>query len=214
MKNKPFLWLAQMAVLAMALSSGVVAQNRPPLKLTGTISDYTTITPGAQSQLWEMRGTWTLKTDHDFDSADFTAELNMEHSDFAMSNGQTSRTQHTHHISLKNAQVQDQNFVLANCPSVHYTPATTTGFAITGLASTTGNGALAPFAPQGQQSQLTVCITGSDQVTFSNITLVFPATLTDGTTKNPASGHFGTQPINGVVKSTEPSRRGDDGGRN
>ena len=138
----------------------------------------------------------------------------MEHSDFAMSNGQTSRTQHTHHITLKNAQVQDQNFVLANCPSVHYTPATTTGFAITGLASTTGNGALAPFAPQGQQSELTVCITGSDQVTFSNITLVFPATLTDGTTKNPASGHFGTQPINGVVKSTEPSRRGDDDGRN
>jgi hypothetical protein len=37
----------------------------------------------------------------------------------------------------------------------------------------------------------TVCVTGGTQVESSNITLVFGA---------PASGHFGSQPINGAVR--------------
>lgn len=64
----------------------------------------------------------------------------------------------------------------------------------TGMASVTGNGGFPPFAPQGQLSQLMVCITGGTQIEFSNITLVF------GT---PASGHFGPPPINGAVRKAE-----------
>jgi hypothetical protein len=159
-----------------------------------------------------MRGVWSLKIDRDSDTADFEAALNMEHSDIAVLGGAT-RTPHTHHITLKDAQlISDPAIVKSTCPTANapYSPLTTTGFVITGMASTTGNGANAPFAPQGQQSLLTVCVTGSDQVAFSNITLVFPATLPDGITKNPAAGHFGTQPIDGVVKRVTRSRDGDD----
>jgi len=199
MKGKALLLLAQVFVVALALSTGVVAQNPQPVKLSGTISDYTSLTPGAQ--LWEMRGTWSLRMKGDSGTADFSAQLNMEHSDLGMINGAPTRTPHTHHITLNDAQViLDPNYIASNCPSAHYTPPTTTGLAVTGMASTTGNGGFAPFAPQGQQSQLTVCITGSDQVGLSNITLVFPATNPDGT-KNAAATHFGTQPINGVVKA-------------
>ncbi len=76
----------------------------------------------------------------------------------------------------------------SGCPSASYKPPTTTGFMITGSASVTGNGGYPPFAPQGQTSPLTVCVTGGTQVGFSNMTLVFGM---------PASGHFGSQAING-----------------
>ena len=205
MKSKAFLWLAKMVVLCLAAVASASAQDSRPLKIGGTINDYTTLTPGAQ--IWEMRGHWSVKLNHD-GTADFTAELNMEHSDVAMINGATSRTPHTHHIRLTGAQVSDASI----CPtaSAPYSPTTTTGFSITGMASTTGNGTNAPFAPQGQQSLLTVCVTGSDQVALSNITLQFPALLADGVTKNPAAGHFGTQPINGVVVRAKARGDGDD----
>jgi hypothetical protein len=85
----------------------------------------------------------------------------------------------------------DPSLVSSGCPSASYTPATTTGFMVTGSASITGNGGHPPFAPQGQLSPLTVCVTGETQARFSNVTLVF------GT---PASGHFGSQAINGAVR--------------
>lgn len=192
------LWMAMVAVV-LALSSGAAAQNAHSGKLSGTISDYTS---GAQD--WEMRGTWSLQVDSDSGTADFVAALNMEHSDMAMINGAASRTQHTHHITMKNAQlITDAGYVAANCPSANYSPKTTTGIAVVGMASVTGNGAFAPFAPNGELSQLTVCVTGASQVGFSNLTLVFPATLPDGS-KNPAAGHFGSQAINGVVRSAKP----------
>jgi hypothetical protein len=58
-------------------------------------------------------------------------------------------------------------------------------------ASVTGNGGYPPFAPQGQTSLLTVCVTGGTQVAFSNIALVFGM---------PANGHFGAQAIKGTVR--------------
>jgi hypothetical protein len=204
MKRRAISLLAQMAVMALALSGGAVAQSPRAIKLSGTINDYT-----ASGQIWEMRGTWSVKVYGDSGTADFTAELNMEHSDLGVVNG-AARVPHTHHIRLASAQViSDSSYVQAHCPSAQYVPPTTTGFVVSGMASTTGNGGLAPFAPQGQQSLLTVCITGSDEVTYSNITLQFPATLGDSNmTKNPAAGHFGTQPINGVVRSAKAKGSG------
>jgi len=40
MKRKASLWFAQIAVVALALSSGAVAQSHRPITLGGTIDDY------------------------------------------------------------------------------------------------------------------------------------------------------------------------------
>lgn len=207
MKTRTFLRLAQMVVLSLTATVCANSQDSRPSKIAGTINDYTTLSPGAQ--IWEMRGHWSVKLNRD-GTADFIAELNMEHSDAAMLNGATSRTPHTHHITLIGAQLSDAG----TCPtaSAPYSPTTTTGFSLTGLATITGNGTTAPFAkpPGPPQSLLTVCVTGSDLVEFSNITLQFPALLSDNQTKNPAAGHFGSQPINGVVVREKEHRDRDD----
>jgi hypothetical protein len=188
--------LAQMAILALALSSGVVAQAPPPAKLSGTINDYNPFSNGQ----YEMRGAWSLNVNGASGQADFSAGLNMEHSDLWMVANNitdtTLRDPHTHHITMRNAQViGDQTYVGNNCPTAHYHVPTTTGFAVVGMAGVTGDGGFPPFAPHGELSPLTVCVTGGIQVGFSNITLVLGS---------PASKHFGTQPINGVVRSVKP----------
>lgn len=196
MKGKVLLQLTQAAILALALSSGAMAQAPAPAKLSGTINDYNPFSKGQ----YEMRGSWLLSVNGASGKADFSAALNMEHSDLWMVSNDTTdttlRDPHTHHITMKDAQVIfDQNYVEGTCPTAHYVVATTTGFAIVGMASVTGDGGHAPFAPHGELSPLTVCVTGGSQVGFSNITLVLGS---------PASNHFGTQPINGVVQSVKP----------
>ena len=63
---------------------------------------------------------------------------------------------------------------------------------ITGQPSVTGNGNPAPFEAKGP-STLQVCVTGGAEVEFSNVTLAFAS-------MSPASGHFGSQAIHGVVR--------------
>jgi hypothetical protein len=192
-----FRWV-QLAVAALALSSSLMAQAPPPANLSGTINDYNPLENGQ----YEIRGAWSLTVRGDSGKADFSAGLNMEHSDLWMvSNGITDTTlrdPHTHHITMTDAQVVfDQAYVEANCPTAHYGVPTTTGFAVVGMASVTGDGGFAPFAPHGELSPLTVCTTGGTQVAFSNITLAFGL---------PASKHLGTQPINGVVAGFKPKQ--------
>jgi hypothetical protein len=196
--QRKFKWLAQMAVVALALSSAVVAQTPPPVSLNGTISDYNPFDHGQ----YEMRGAWSLKLKGDSTKADFSAALNMEHSDLWMVSAGTTdttlRDPHTHHITMKGARVIfDQSYVASNCATADYFVPTTTGFAVVGMASVTGDGGFAPFAPHGELSPLTVCITGGSQVRFSNVTLALGP---------PASNHFGTQAINGVVQSVKPQQ--------
>jgi len=196
--NRTFLWLLQIAIVALGLNSGLVAQAPPPVKLSGTINDYNPFDHGQ----YDMRGAWSLKVKGDSNNADFSAALNMEHSDLWMVShaitDTTLRDPHTHHITMNGAQVTfDPTYVENNCPTAHYGVPTTTGFAVVGMASITGDGGFAPFAPNGELSPLTVCVTGGSQVRFSNITLVLGS---------PASKHFGTQPINGVVRSVKPKR--------
>ena len=195
MKNKAFLLSTQIAVMVLALSSVSVAEGPRSTTLKGTINDYNPFAMGG----YEIRGTWSLEVYPNFDVVDFRAALNMEHSDLWMIANKTTdttlRDQHTHHFTMGNARViSDPNYVAENCPTAHFAvAATTTGFAVVGMASTTGNGGNAPFAPDGEKSQLMVCITGSDKVPFSNITLMFAP-------GSKASNHFGTVPINGVVR--------------
>ena len=82
-----------------------------------------------------------------------------------------TREPHTHHVQLTHAKV---------------TPITG-GFSVTGAAAITGNGALSGISG----SMIVVEVTGGDAVRHANIRLTFQ----DG-----AVGHFGDQPLTGVVQ--------------
>jgi hypothetical protein len=206
MHSKTFFWSVGACVLVLALGTSVVAQDRSPEHFRGIINDITAAhdAKGKPSGPWELHGAWRLDLSRDGGTADFSAALTMENSDYwllinsnppADPDSPATRNPHTHHINLKDAQVTwDPNLVSSGCPSASYTPATTTGFMVTGSALITGNGGYPPFAPHGQLSPLTVCVTGGTLARFSNVTLVFG---------KPASGHFGSQAINGAVRVRE-----------
>lgn len=109
-------------------------------------------------------------------TGDWTAELRGRSGrvDFivslAMVRSTTGAASHTHHVALLDATVTP----IAN------------GYRISGEAVITNSGALAPFSG----SPLTVDITGGNAVQFSNVRLTFGGA---------AIGHFGDQPIEGVV---------------
>ena len=80
------------------------------------------------------------------------------------------------------------SYDVSGCPA--NSPAITgSGVVINGTATNTGNGGPATFEAKGP-STLQVCITGGSQVEFSNVSLVYTG---------PATGHFGSQAIHGVV---------------
>ena len=178
------LWLSirVIAVVALAAVAGAVAQAPAPLCLSGVINDYspaTTVTPPGP---WEIRGPWTLKFKKEGGKADFSAALTMELSDYSRNpgnvdstSGTTSRSQHTHHITIENGTV---------------TPIQTGGFELSGPATITKDGGPAPLAA----SMLYVDITGGPDVEFSNITMKF---------EGGATVHFGSQTIHGVVRNRD-----------
>lgn len=81
-----------------------------------------------------------------------------------------ARAAHTHHLALEGAEVT----TLAN------------GFRITGEAVMTSNGNLAGFSG----STVDVQMTGGNAVSISNVTVTFGGA---------AVGHFGDQPLHGLV---------------
>jgi hypothetical protein len=177
------------AVAALALAP-VQAQDLRPVHFSGLINDYSPSTsPGGP---YEIRGEWSLDVVRG-GTANFSADLNMETSDYGITGATqvdptnpATRTPHTHHISVTNATVSYDTSV---CPANN--PATTvSGLVVTGTAPTTANGGPAPFDPKNT-STLQVCIMGGAEVSFSNVTLVYTG---------PATAHFGTQAIHGVVR--------------
>lgn len=196
MNSKVYRWAVHiLSVSAIALPFAALAQAPMPERLSGIINDYTPAT--GVSGPWEMHGTWSLTMKRDF-KADFSAVVTMEHPDswIAMNPGTsaspnvdspTARNPHTHHITMTDAMV---SYHTSGCPMD--SPTTTGRFVITGQPSVTGNGNPAPFEAKGP-STLQVCITGGDEVTFSNVTLAFAS-------MSPASGHFGSNAIHGVVR--------------
>lgn len=176
--------------IALALAPGHLrAQELRRVHLSGLINDYSPSTVSGGP--YEIRGEWSLDLNRS-GTADFTADLNMETSDYGITGATqvdpanpATRSPHTHHISITNAAVSYDTSV---CP-VFSPPTTGPGVVITVTATTTGNGGPAPFEAKGA-STLQVCITGGTQVEFSNLTMVYTG---------PATGHFGTQPIHGVV---------------
>jgi hypothetical protein len=177
MNRKSMMWaLRIIGVVALAVSLGALAQSPSPMHLSGLINDYTPEHDNNGNVVgpWEVRGEWTMNLQGDSNTANFSAYLTMERSDYWTENfgnldTPSSRNPHTHHISMAGGVV---------APIAH-------GFSVTGPITVTGNGNAA-----FPGSSLEVDITGGDAVAHSNITLKF----TGG-----AAGHFGSQPIHGVV---------------
>ncbi|MGH9685333.1 MAG: hypothetical protein ACRD4S_17195 [Candidatus Acidiferrales bacterium] len=201
MKSKALRWAVSTAtVLALAAASNSFAQRPTPLHFSGLINDYTPLTINNKpAGPWEMRGKWTLTLDRDGDKADFSAVMNMTHSDYWVdvvniepnsaddNSAMTGRHPHTHHITVQDATV---------------TPLNGGGFEVSGPVVVTADGAAAPFMPNcttATPCTLTVDITGGTAVQYSNITMTF-----GGPTNGPTS-HFGTQAIHGFVRFPDKS---------
>jgi hypothetical protein len=193
MKGKLLFWAVCLTgVLALAAGIGALAQGSIPTQFSGVIHDYAPVAGSSGATAWEIRGPWSLRLDEEGGTASFSAAVTMELSVVGQSPTNVEGAvlaQHTHNITMKNATV---TYKPTNCPSASATtPPYTAQFEIKGTASVFANGSVAPF---GQYSELQVCIAGGTvepNVPFSNVTLVF---------QKPAAGHFGAQPIHGVVR--------------
>jgi hypothetical protein len=183
MKSKPAGWMVVITAIVLSVSVNALAQTAALTTFSGEINGYSPQLTGSTSVTgpYEIRGPWSL-TSKGNSKADVTTELNMEESDgwCITQNGSdfdpAARGAHTHHISLVNATVTQ----------------ITGGFQVSGLATIMSNGAIASISP----SVLTVAITGGADRKYSNVTLTFQA---------PASNHFGTEAIAGVVQNVTVS---------
>ena len=150
-------------------TAGVASEA--PGKLGGVINDY--VESGGS---WHVNGDWSLSMKGDSGKADFFASLIMLRSDLwvfmtgADPGNPALRTPHTHHVGLLDGTVT----AIAN------------GWRISGNAVITGNGNVGGLSP----SPIVVEITGGNTVAAANVKVTFSL---------PAAGHFGTQPIEGVV---------------
>lgn len=204
MKSRALSWAVRIVVvLIVAVGAGALAQAPAPSHFSGLVHDYTPETIGGVAVgPWVMSGTWSLDLNRKSGLAVFSAAMTMEHSDYAIVDGvdtaddpgnSDARAAHTHHITMKDATV---SYDTSTCPAYPApTAITNPGFMVTGPAYISGNGSPAPFSKNNTVlSTLQVCVNGGTDVPFSNVTLVFGS---------PASGHFGTQAIHGVVRKWE-----------
>jgi hypothetical protein len=206
MCSKTPLWiLSAMSVLLLPGGPAYAqVRHQPEVQFSGLLNDYTpsTVTNGP----YEMRGTWQIALNTASNTADFLAEFNMETSDYGVTTGvvspadPTTRGAHTHHIALKGAKV---TWNMVGCPAFPpESPKTDQGFQFTGTVDLlAANGSPAPFETSPPSSMLQICVTGGDfvvgSVPYSNMTMQF-VNLASGA-PSPATKHFGTQAIHGVV---------------
>ena len=175
MKSKRFWWVAWLLVLVVAQSIGVVAEEQNAIVLSGFINDYSakSVSPIGP---WEVRGVWRLLI-KPTGKADFSATFTMVRSDYWViaqgtdPDAPQGRVPHTHHLKVVNADVT----TLQN------------GLQVDGPAEIMANGSPAGFSP----SVVHIKVTGGTSLEFSNMQLTFDS---------PASGHFGMDPLDGVVR--------------
>ncbi len=194
-------------VLALSAGAAILADGPRRVHFRGVINDYpvSTTSTGATIGPWEVRGPWSLDVHGFSGTADFSAALTMEFSDFSLNAanaGLDNRSQHTHNIIMTGATVIEnppQGTSPGDCPpNASGTPGYSSQIEISGMADVAGNGG-SPFGA-GVLVPLQVCIDGSTSVQFSNVTLMFTQ-LSDGA-PSPATLHFGAQPLHGVVSTT------------
>lgn len=176
-------------VIALSGMAYMWGQDLRTVHFKGSISDYTPSTVSGGP--YQLGGRWSVDVQRTGEGA-FSADLTMETSDYGISDSTAvdpanpgTRSPHTHHISLTNAVVSYDPSV---CPS-NSPPTTGSAVVLTGTATISANGGPAPFAANGP-SGLQACVMGGTETNFSNLTLVFTGA---------ATGHFGSQPIHGVV---------------
>lgn len=206
MKNKALSWVAG-AIAALSATAGVGglttaragnAEASSPRHFSGLINDFTPSAAVTSGGPYEMRGKWSLEVDEHRGTARFSAEMTMETSDYGIletapgsdppaplvnKDNPVSRNPHTHHFSL--ASVTSVSSDISSCPAIK--PVATQGVVVTGFLNVTLNGGDTPFT---NPSPVTICLVGGDRVQFANLILLIGA---------PAQGHFGSQPIHGVV---------------
>lgn len=187
MKGKISLWVVfcVVTVLGLAVAIHAVADSRTPTHFSGVINDYTPVVGTAPTTTgpWEVRGPWSLTVHPESNTADFSAAVTMELSDASLSAtniSNSARMQHTHNLTAEGTVVPIAG-----------------GFEVTGPVTITKDGGPAPAAIQG--SSIVIDVTGGTLVEFSDITLTF---------EYGATGHFGGQPLHGVVRKAD---RPDDG---
>jgi hypothetical protein len=202
MKNKALRWVGRdlvMLSVATALGGFTLAaagdrEEPPPVHYNGLINDYTPSAAVTKGGPYEMRGRWSLEVNERRGTAKFSAVMNMETSDYGIVQGTVDKDEidptktrgaHTHHIVMTDGMVSTTDWA-TKCPT--FAQPVSGGFVVTGPAYITVNGGKTPFA---NPSTATICVLGGSEVMFSNFTL---------TLVGPASGHFGTQPIHGVVE--------------
>ena len=185
MKSKFFLRaLRIMPLLVLLVGSSALAQMPSHTTFHGVMHDYT---PASTGGPWEVRGPWSLVLKGESGKPEFWAAVTMERSDLGVIkngggdlNNPMDRMAHTHHITLVDGS-------LSVIPG---------GFSVTGPATITANGKFPPpFGPE--LPTLTIEITGGtgeDSVEFSNISLQV---------SDPAAGHFGSNPLHGVVSGSQ-----------
>jgi len=187
-------YISRICGIAIALCgvAGVMtqAQDLRIVHFSGVFNDYTPSTVSGGP--YEMHGEWSLDLQKG-GAASFSADMTMETSDYGITGATqvdptnpSTRSPHTHHISVTNGTV---SYDLSVCPA-NSPPTTGTGLVVTGAATTSGNGSPASFESKGS-STIQVCLIGGSEVDYSNMTLVY---------SGPATGHFGTQAIHGVVR--------------
>lgn len=165
--------------ILLVIGTAALAQTPQQMSFSGTLNDYSpsNVSPTGP---WSVAGDWSLVVKGDSGKADFSASLTMVRSDIWVTahgnvDDPSGRTPHTHHVTLTDGSVT----ILSN------------GFRVSGNANLTATGNVPPF---GSPIPVTIDITGGSILAFSNIKVTFGA---------PASGHFGTQPIEGVVNSAK-----------
>ena len=198
MKNKTLISAVRLlSLIGLVSGTCALAEDFRPTHFSGLINDYSPAS--VKSGPWEMHGQWTMDLRRDWrngESAEFSADMTMsgygKTADGAVDATQFGQNPHTHHIKLTSMKVMPD---MTGCPA-YLPPATTSGFQISGTVELiTGNGGPAPFETTPPTSTLQVCIMGGTEVANSNITLVF---------SGPASSHFGSQAIHGVVRKLSP----------
>lgn len=199
MSNKALSGIVRdLAILAVATGLGgftlAMAGEReepPPVHYHGLLNDYTASAAVVKGGPYEMRGRWSLDVNERRGTARFSAQMNMENSDYAIVQGTVdkdgiapkTRGAHTHHIVMTEGTFSTD--WAASCPQ--FAQPVTGGFVVTGPAYITVNGGTTPFA---NPTTVTICVTGGSEVAYSNFTM---------TMNGPATGHFGLLPIHGVV---------------
>jgi hypothetical protein len=203
--RRPLCSAAAAVIATLAISAGIqvsaAGESLLPADFSGLLNDYTPTVAGGP---YEMHGRWSLHLSEERTAATFAADMTMDTADFANTDPNHDPTKlnaHTHHIRVSDGVIHNDLADPINwktqCPT--FKIPVSGGFVVTGTAYVAGNGTNPPFA---NPSAVTICILGGTPnasatstqvlVEFSNFTLTFAS-------GSPASAHFGTQAINGVV---------------